>query len=400
MTNTISKYIKQFAILASILMIAVIAIPMVAAETNYEYYCDEAQSSTTDITLSDFCGAEIEIIDGLPFIVFDTNYKQCFDATEICDETYAEIKELFTELDIAIANYNQASKDELPTYEYAEEIDAITKELAKLGIEFELQRIIELEAVVDPICPDEFEDLYEEINELLTELDALILSHNEAYKAGDMDAVYEYGQEIDEIVQELGELGVYIGIEQNSPKISPLKIPIPPSKVLDLFLRLMTLLGILATVEHIFEAAGFDLWDPTFAFCEVIVNSAIMGNMIVIIDHNIYLPSPHPVSIEDIDIIIYARDVECGEEHYVFLGWFVKQIGNRRYYKAYHVGDIDSPWGQTYTSCTFDVNSLKEGPRINLKNAMLDHHGEMNVFIFTNGDGLEIRSSILTLNYT
>ena len=32
MTNTISKYIKQFAVLASVLMIAVIAIPMVAAE--------------------------------------------------------------------------------------------------------------------------------------------------------------------------------------------------------------------------------------------------------------------------------------------------------------------------------------------------------------------------------
>ena len=69
MTNILSKYAKKFAIIASILMIAVIAIPMVAAETNYEYYCDEAQSSTTDITLSDFCGAEIEIINGLPYIV-------------------------------------------------------------------------------------------------------------------------------------------------------------------------------------------------------------------------------------------------------------------------------------------------------------------------------------------
>jgi len=88
MTNTISKYIKQFAILASILMIAVIAIPMVAAETDYETYldateicdeayeydviyeCDETQLLTTmNITLYDLDGAEIEIINGMPFIV-------------------------------------------------------------------------------------------------------------------------------------------------------------------------------------------------------------------------------------------------------------------------------------------------------------------------------------------
>ena len=171
------NYIRAFAIFASILMLTIVAVPMVAAEDEYE---------------------------------------SCLDATEICGETHAEIKELFTELDIAIANYNQASKDGLPTYEYAEEIDAITKELAELGVEFELQRVIELEAVVESICPDEFEDLYEEINELLTELDTLILSHNEAYKAGNMGAVYEYGQEIDEIVQELGELGVHVEIEKNS----------------------------------------------------------------------------------------------------------------------------------------------------------------------------------------
>jgi hypothetical protein len=149
-------------------------------------------------------------------VAAEDEYEPCLDTTEICDETHAEIKELFTELDIAIVNYNQASKNGLPTYEYAEEINAITKDLVELGIEFELQRVIELEAVVEPICPDEFEDLYEEINELLTELDALILSHNEAYKAGNMDAVYEYGQEIDEIVNELGGFGVPVEIERNS----------------------------------------------------------------------------------------------------------------------------------------------------------------------------------------
>ena len=152
----------------------------------------------------------------VPMVAAEDDYESCLDVTEICDETHAEIKELFTELDIAIVNYNQASKNGLPTYEYAEEINAITKDLVELGIEFELQRVIELEAVVEPICPDEFEDLYEEINELLTELDALILSHNEAYKAGNMDAVLEYGQEIDGIVQELGKLGVPIEIERNS----------------------------------------------------------------------------------------------------------------------------------------------------------------------------------------
>ena len=40
MTNILSKYTKKFAIIASILMIVVIAIPMVAAETDYDY-CDE-----------------------------------------------------------------------------------------------------------------------------------------------------------------------------------------------------------------------------------------------------------------------------------------------------------------------------------------------------------------------
>ena len=38
MKNILSKYTKKFAILASILMLTMIAVPMVAAETNYEYY--------------------------------------------------------------------------------------------------------------------------------------------------------------------------------------------------------------------------------------------------------------------------------------------------------------------------------------------------------------------------
>jgi hypothetical protein len=60
------NYIRMFAIFASILMLTIVAVPMVAAE--YEY-CDEMQSPTTDITLYDFCGAEIEIINEMPFIV-------------------------------------------------------------------------------------------------------------------------------------------------------------------------------------------------------------------------------------------------------------------------------------------------------------------------------------------
>jgi hypothetical protein len=60
----------MFAIFASILMLTIVAVPMVAAEDEYEY-CDEAQSPTTDFTFYDLCGAEIEIIDGLPYIVVE-----------------------------------------------------------------------------------------------------------------------------------------------------------------------------------------------------------------------------------------------------------------------------------------------------------------------------------------
>jgi hypothetical protein len=64
------NYIRMFAIFASILMLTVIAVPMVAAEDEYEYgYCDEAQLPTTDFTFYDLCGAEIEIIDGMSYIV-------------------------------------------------------------------------------------------------------------------------------------------------------------------------------------------------------------------------------------------------------------------------------------------------------------------------------------------
>ena len=67
-----NNYIRAFAIFTSMLMLTIVAVPMVAAEDEYEY-CDEAQSPiTTDITLYDFCGAEIEIIDGLPFIIIES----------------------------------------------------------------------------------------------------------------------------------------------------------------------------------------------------------------------------------------------------------------------------------------------------------------------------------------
>jgi len=165
-----TNYIRAFAIFASILMMSIIAVPMVAAEDEYE---------------------------------------TCLDATKICDETHAEIKELFTELDIAIANYNQASKDGLHTYEYAEEIDAITKELAELGKEVEIKKLL------STIILNEDEKFCEEIDELLYKLEETVAAYNEAVKQRDTEAQIEYFKEIKEIVSELQTLGIDIEIIGN-----------------------------------------------------------------------------------------------------------------------------------------------------------------------------------------
>ena len=167
-----NNYIRMFAIFASILMVSIVAVPMVAAEDDYE---------------------------------------SCLDATEICDETHVEIKELFTELDIAIANYNQASKNGLPTYEYAEEINAITKELAELGAKIEVKELL----LLDIAILYENEDLCEKINELIYELKELVTAYNEVVKQGDSEAQVEYFKEIEKLVSELQTLGIDIEIIGN-----------------------------------------------------------------------------------------------------------------------------------------------------------------------------------------
>ena len=89
MKNILSKHIKKFAIIASMLMLTMIAVPMVAAETNYKYCdetdeCDEMNLSTSydiikqpipEFTIYDLCGAEIEIIDGMPFMIVEVEDK-------------------------------------------------------------------------------------------------------------------------------------------------------------------------------------------------------------------------------------------------------------------------------------------------------------------------------------
>ena len=165
-----TNYIRAFAIFASILMVSIVAIPMIAAEDEYE---------------------------------------TCLDATKICDETHAEIKELFTELDIAIANYNQASKDGLHTYEYAEEINTILKEFESYGAEIE-----EL-LLLDVVIPYENEKLCKEIIELIYELEETIVTYNEAAKQGDTETQAEYFKKIGEMMSELQALGMNIEITGN-----------------------------------------------------------------------------------------------------------------------------------------------------------------------------------------